>query len=77
MVNDIVSRYRVARLSLFLPPRDGLSAHYALLVNEVTKGIPRGTVLLDGVLPSCPSKPHLEDLLALLDSALHREMLID
>lgn len=74
-MDDQTSNYRHARFSLYFPPEDGGNARYALLVNEVVRGIPRGSIFLDGVLPSAPARPTLEEMLVLFDSALAREML--
>lgn len=75
MTEDRISQFKVARWSIYLPHRDGNPARYALLVNEVYRGIPRTSIALDGVIPSAPASPHLEDLLLLFDSAVRREMI--
>lgn len=72
---DRISTYKVARLSIFMPSEHGGQARYALLVNEIVRGVPRGTVHLDGVLPGSPSSPTLEEMLLLFDRVLDREML--
>lgn len=72
---DRISRYRVARLSLFPPERDGGNARYAVVANVIKRGVPSGMILVDGVLPSAPSHPTTEELLELFDSALRQHRL--
>lgn len=72
---DVISRYRVARLSLFPPVTDGNYARYALTASVIKKGIPSAQILVDGVLPNAPCYPTTEELLALFDSALAAHML--
>lgn len=75
-MNDRISRYRSARLSLFLPARDGGNVRYALLRLGVRNGVPQGQILVDGVLPSAPASPTTEELLELFDSALRQHLLV-
>lgn len=72
---DRISQYRTARLSLFLPHRDGGNVRYALLVNTVIRGVPSGQIVVDGTLPSAPARPTTEELLELFDSAIRQHML--
>jgi len=72
---DRISRYRVARLSLFPPMRDGDAARYALIANTIRRGVPSGQILVDGTLPSMPSKPTTEEVLEAMDAALRQHML--
>lgn len=72
---DRVSRYRVARLSVYPPERDGGQARYALITNVVKNGVPTGQILVDGVLNGCPSYPTTEEVLEMLDAAVRQHML--
>jgi len=74
-VNDRVSRYRVARMSVFPPSTEGGHARYCIVAHRIRNGIPSGQILLDGVLPGAPTSPTTEELLALFDSALRQNML--
>lgn len=76
MSNDRISRYRVARISLFPPQVPGDGARYALIASTIRNGVPRGQILLDGVVPNAPAFPTTDELLELFDSALRQHMLV-
>lgn len=75
MQNDTISRFRVARLSLFPPVESGRNARYALTANRIVRGIPTGVIVVDGVLPGAPSHPTTDELLRLFDSAIRQHVL--
>lgn len=72
---DRISRYRVARLSLFPPMTAGGNAAYAVVASTIRNGIPNAQILVDGQLRDVPSHPTTEELLELFDSALRQHML--
>lgn len=72
---DRISRYRVARLSLFPPATHPGQARYAVTASTIRNGIPHAQILLDGVLPNAPAVPTTEELLELFDSALRQHFL--
>ncbi len=72
---DRISRYRVARLSMYPPPTNGGNARYAVLANTIRRGVPHGQIITDGVVPNAPASPTTEELLELFDSALRQNML--
>lgn len=72
---DIISRYRVARLSLFPPESAAGVARYAIIANTIKRGVPRGTILADGVLRGVDPFPTTEEVLEAMDAALRQHML--
>ena len=75
MSRDTISRYRVARLSLYPPSVSGRPANYCLIANTIRAGVPRAQILIDGSLPELPSHPTTEELLEAFDSAIRQHML--
>ena len=75
MEHDTISRYRVARLSMFPPRVDGANLRYAVTANRIVRGIPSGVIVVDGVLPGAPSHPTTDELLRLFDSAVRQHVL--
>ena len=75
MEHDTISRFRVARLSLFPPVVHGGNARYALTANRIVRGIPSGAIVVDGVLPGAPCHPTTDELLRLFDSAIRQHVL--
>lgn len=74
-MNDRISRYRVARLSLF-PPQGGTgAAPYALVASTIRNGIPHAQILVDGRLPNLSPFPTTEELLEAMDAAIRQHML--
>jgi len=76
MSNDRVSRYRVARISLFPPQTPGGNARYCLIASTIRNGVPRGQIIVDGIIPNAPAFPTTEELLELFDSAVRQHMLV-
>lgn len=74
-MNDRISRYRVARFSLFPPSAAGGNWRYALVANTINQGVPHATILLDGVLPGGHPQPTVEELLEAFDAAIRQHML--
>lgn len=74
-MNDRISRYRVARLSVFPPTKAGGNARYCLTASVIRNGVPSTTILVDGVIGSSESHPTTEELLELFDSAIRQHML--
>lgn len=74
-MSDRISRYRVARLSVFPPTKAGGNARYCLTASTIRNGVPHTTILVDGVIPSSPSAPTTEEVLELFDSAVRQHML--
>ena len=72
---DTMSRYRVARLSLFPPMQAGHHARYAVVSHVIKRGIPSAQILVDGILPNQPCYPTTEELLEAFDSAIRQHML--
>lgn len=75
MNQDTISFYRVARLSLFPPRVHGGNARYAVTANRIVRGVPSGSIVVDGVLPCAPSHPTTDELLRLFDSAIRQHVL--
>lgn len=75
MDRDTISFYRVARLSLFPPREHGGHARYAVTANRIVRGVPSGTIVVDGVIPHAPSHPTTDELLRLFDSAIRQHVL--
>lgn len=75
MSHDRISVHHRVRLNLHLPHIDGGQARYAMLDLRTKRGVPTGTILLDGVLNNVPADPPLEVLLECFDSALARHRL--
>ena len=73
---DRISRYRVARISMFPPMAAGNMARYALTASVIRNGVPTSQILLDGLVPNAPAFPTTEELLELFDSALRQHMLV-
>jgi len=74
-VNDHISRFRVARLSLY-PPHVGTgAAPYALIASVIKGGIPSTRILADGRLPALSSAPTTEEILEAMDAAIRQHML--
>jgi hypothetical protein len=74
-MNDRISVYRVARLSLFPPMTSGEIARYAIIANTLRKGVPSGQILADGVLRGVAPFPTTEEVLEAMDAALRQHML--
>ncbi len=74
-MNDRVSKYRVARLSLFPPQTPGGNYRYALVANTVRNGIPHAVILCDGVVPGGHPFPTTEEVLEAIDAAVRQNML--
>lgn len=72
---DLVSRYRMARLSLYPPSVVGGHAEYVLMSHTIAKGVPRAQVLVDGRVPGVHPFPTTEQLLEAFDSAIRQHML--
>lgn len=75
MNNDRISRYRVARLSVFPPQAAGGHARYALVASTIRRGVPNAQILLDGVLPGLATYPTTEELLEGMDTIIRSHML--
>lgn len=73
---DTMSRFRVARFSLFPPMTAGGHARYCLVANTIRNGVPNAQILVDGHIPGAPMRPTTEELLELFDSATRQHMLI-
>ena len=74
-MSDRISRFRVARLSLY-PPQVGTgAAPYALIANTIRNGVPRAQIVVDGRLPGVNAAPTTEELLEAFDAVLRRHML--
>lgn len=72
---DRISRFRVARLSLY-PPVTGVGgARYALIASTIRKGVPHAQILLDGCVPGVNAQPTTEELLEAFDTAIRAHML--
>lgn len=74
-MSDRMSRFRVARFSIFPPMNTGGNARYALVASTIRRGVPNAQILVDGVLPDAPTHPTTEELLELFDSATRKHML--
>lgn len=74
-MTDRVSRFRVARLSLFPSVLETGPARYALIANTIRNGVPHGRILADGVVPGVSTYPGLEELLDAFDHALRQHRL--
>jgi hypothetical protein len=72
---DRISRYRVARLSLFPPQIKDGSARYALVANTIRNGVPSAQILVDGQLSGVAMRPTTEEVLEAMDAALRQHML--
>jgi hypothetical protein len=72
---DRISRYRVARLSLFPPQISGGPARYALVANTIRNGVPSAQILCDGTLLGVATHPTTEEVLEALDAAVRQHML--
>jgi hypothetical protein len=72
---DRISRFRVARLSLFPPMIAGGHAPYALIANTIRNGIPSGQILVDGTLHGVNPHPTTEEVLEAMDAAIRQHML--
>lgn len=72
---DRISRFRVARLSIFPPQTGGGQARYCLTASTIRKGVPHTQILVDGVLPMSSQMPTTEELLEAIDSAVRQHML--
>lgn len=72
---DRISRFRVARLSLFPPLTASGQARYAMIASTVRNGVPHSQILIDGQLRDVPSHPTTEELLELFDVAIRQHML--
>lgn len=70
---DEISQHRTARMVLHLPHEDTFQVAYSLLTYEVRRGIPRGQILLDGVLRAPAPARDLPALLDVFDSVLRVE----
>lgn len=73
---DRVSMYRVARLSLYPPSGDHGQARYACIASTITHGIPRATVLFDGVLSGVATHPQEWEVIEAMDAALRQQRLV-
>ena len=73
---DRISRFRVARMSVFPPMEAGNHARYAVTASTIRRGVPSAQILFDGTLPNAPAFPTTEELLELFDSALRQHMLV-
>ena len=76
MPDDRVSRYRLAQLTLYIPPRPGLNSPWALRSVTVKRGVPHAAVLLDGYLRVDTSWPSTEQILEYMDAAVRQSMLL-
>lgn len=74
-MSDRISRYRVVRLALHVPPTGGDRAHWSLIATGVRNGIPSSVVLLDGMVPLPGPAPTLEEILEAIDSLVRQSML--
>lgn len=74
-MNDRISRFRVARLSLYPPQVIPGQARYALITNTIRNGVPSGQILVDGIVPMDTLQPTTEELLEAFDSAVRQHML--
>lgn len=72
---DRISRFRVARISLFPPQAKGGWARYALIASTIKNGVPSGQILLDGQLAGVDPFPTTEELLVAFDAALRQHTL--
>ena len=72
---DTMSRFRVARFSLYPPSSPGGHARYALIANTIRGGVPHGQILLDGIVPGFDPRPTTEELLEGFDTAIRQHML--
>ncbi len=69
-MNDRISQYRSARLSIYPPQRAGGNCRWALLESRIKRGIPAGVILSDGIIASAPSHPTEAEVVMLMDAAL-------
>lgn len=74
-MNDRISRFRVARLSIYPPQTGSGAAPYALIANTIKNGVPRAQILVDGRLPNLSTHPTTEELLEAFDLAIRQHML--
>lgn len=72
---DRISKYRVARLSLFPPSAPGGNWRYALVANTIRNGIPHAVILGDGVLPNGHPFPTTEEVWEAVNAAALQNML--
>jgi hypothetical protein len=72
---DRISRFRVARLSLYPPHEGNRSAPYALIASTIKNGIPSAQILVDGRLPALSANPTTEEILEGMDAAIRQHML--
>lgn len=72
---DTISRYRVARLSVFPPQVAGGNARYSVIASTIKRGIPNAQILADGVLLGVPCFPTTEEVLEAMDAAVRQHML--
>lgn len=74
-MNDRISRYRVVRLALHVPPTGGDRAHWSLIATGVRSGIPSSVILLDGTVRLQGPAPTTEEILEAIDSLVRGHML--
>jgi hypothetical protein len=74
-MNDRVSRFQVARLSLYPPAKPGGHYRYALIATTIRGGIPSGQILVDGLVRDGHPSPTTEEILMAMDAALRQSML--
>lgn len=72
---DQISRFRVARLSLFPPMTGGDVARYAAITTVIKKGIPTSQILCDGTLRGVHPFPTHEEVLEAFDAAIRQHMI--
>lgn len=69
-MNDRISMFRSARLSIYPPLRSGANCRWALLTTVVKRGIPTGQIIQDGIIGSAPAMPNEAEIVMLMDAAL-------
>lgn len=74
-MNDRISRFRVARLSLYPPQLQTGSCPYVMTASVIKAGIPSTRILVDGRLPVLSSTPTTEEILEAMDAAIRQHML--
>ncbi len=74
-MHDRISRYRVARLSLYPPSRDGGNWRYAIVASTIKRGIPDARIIADGIMSGGKASPTAEEVIEAMDAALRQWML--
>ncbi len=67
---DRISRYRVIRLAIHVPPTTGERANWSLVAVGVKRGVPSAQILLDGTVPLQGPAPTTAEILDALDSVV-------